>query len=228
MRRVAIIPAGGTGSRSGYSLPKQFLKINGKEMIIYTLEIFQRSSLVDAIAVAVHPKYFMRMKKLKIKYGITKLKNIVEGGGERQDSVFNALSSLELKGSDLVIVHDAARPMLPVNVLNRAIRSAQTKGNALVCIKAGDTLLKSSENSFKYIDRSEIYYVQTPQIFRFDELTKGMKLAYKKGFIGTDESSIMHFAGYKIFKTEGSHLNFKITTADDIKILKKLTKTSSK
>jgi 2-C-methyl-D-erythritol 4-phosphate cytidylyltransferase len=228
MKRVAIIPAGGTGSRSGYSLPKQFLKINGKEMIIYTLEVFQRSSLVDAIVVAVHPQYISRMKKLKSKFGITKLKNIVEGGAERQDSVFNALSSLELNKSDIIIVHDAARPLLPQKVLNNAIRTAQQNGNALVCIKASDTLLKSSVNSFEYIDRSEIYYVQTPQIFRYEDLMQGMKLALHKGFKGTDESSIMHFAGHKIFKAEGSHLNFKITTADDIKILKELTKISSK
>jgi 2-C-methyl-D-erythritol 4-phosphate cytidylyltransferase len=228
MKRVAIIPAGGTGSRSGYSLPKQFLKINGKELIIYTLEVFQRSSLVDAIVVAVHPQYISRMNKLKSKFGITKLKNIVEGGAERQDSVFNALSSLELNKSDIIIVHDAARPLLPQKVLNNAIRTAQQNGNALVCIKASDTLLKSSVNSFEYIDRSEIYYVQTPQIFRYEDLMQGMKLALHKGFKGTDESSIMYFAGHKIFKAEGSHLNFKITTADDIKILKELTKISSK
>jgi 2-C-methyl-D-erythritol 4-phosphate cytidylyltransferase len=228
MKRVAIIPAGGTGSRSGYSLPKQFLKINGKEMIIYTLEVFQRSSLVDAIVVAVHPQYISRMKKLKSKFGITKLKNIVEGGAERQDSVFNALSSLELNKSDIIIVHDAARPLLPQKVLNNAIRTAQQNGNALVCIKASDTLLKSSVNSFEYIDRSEIYYVQTPQIFRYEDLMQGMKLALHKEFKGTDESSIMHFAGFKIFKVDGSHLNFKITTADDLKILKQLTKTKSK
>jgi 2-C-methyl-D-erythritol 4-phosphate cytidylyltransferase len=125
-------------------------------------------------------------------------------------------------------VHDAARPLLPLKVLNNAIHSAQKDGNALVCVKASDTLLKSSDKTFEYIDRSEIYYIQTPQIFRFKDLSNGMTLAYKKGLNGTDESSIMYAAGYKIYKAEGSHLNFKVTTADDIKILKQLTKISAK
>lgn len=228
MRTVAIIPAGGSGSRSGYSVPKQFLKINGKELIAYTLEVFQKSKLINEIVVAVHSNFFDKMKKIKNKYGITKLKNIVEGGGERQDSVFNALSSLKLNATDLVVVHDAARPLLPQSVLTEAIKTAKAKGNALVCIKASDTLLKSSEKEFKYLDRSEIFYVQTPQIFQFGDLVIGFNKAYKHSFKGTDESSIMHFAGAKIFITPGSILNYKITTQDDIKILKQLTKSLSR
>lgn len=228
MRCAAIIPAGGTGSRSGYSLPKQFLKIHGKELIIYTLEIFERSSLVHSVTVAVHPDYNRLMKRLAEKYKLKKLNNIVDGGSERQDSVFNALSSLSLHNNDLIAVHDAARPLLPIKTLNNAINLANKNGNALVCIKASDTLIKTKKSNLEYLDRDSIFYVQTPQIFRYDDLFKAMKLAYNKKFKGTDESSIMNFAGHKINLAEGSLLNFKVTTPEDILLFKKLAAINSK
>jgi 2-C-methyl-D-erythritol 4-phosphate cytidylyltransferase len=224
MKTIAIIPAGGSGTRSKTEIPKQYLKFSGKELIAYTLEVFQKNHLIDEIIVSAKPAYFDHIKKLKKKYKLTKLSKIVEGGKERQDSVYNALKSIKVNENDLIAVHDAARPLLPENVLTNAIRTAKEKGNAIVCIKAKDTLLKGDTVVKKYIDRNEIYYAQTPQVFKYGDLMKAMTKAYKKNFIGTDESMLIRDIGLKINIVEGSMLNFKVTTKEDIEITRKLLK----
>jgi len=222
MKTFAIIPAGGKGLRSGAAAPKQYLKFKGKELIVYTLETFQKNKLVNEIIVAAHPSYFPVLERLKKKYKLTKLKQIVAGGKERQDSVYNALQSIKAEKKDLVIVHDAARPLLPQQVLTNAIKTAEKKGNALVCVKAGDTIIKGNDTVHSYIDRNQIYYVQTPQIFTFGVLQNAMEKAQKEHFDGTDESMLVKRLKKKIYISEGSLLNFKVTTNSDIELLKKL------
>jgi len=224
MHVYAIIPAGGKGKRSGVKTPKQYLKIGGKELIVYALLVFQKNKLVDEIIISAEPEYFDLLIRLKKKYRLTKISTIVEGGAERQDSVFNALNSLKANPTDLVIVHDAARALLPQNVLTNAISTAKKKGNALVCIKAKDTLIKGKETVSSYLNRDEIYYVQTPQIFKYNDLMKAMNKAYKESFLGTDESMLVSRTGKKINIVEGSVLNFKITTKEDLGMFKKLAK----
>ncbi len=190
VRVIAIIPAGGKGKRSGTETPKQYLKFHGKELIAYTLEVFQKNNLVDEIIISAEPTYFSLLEEIKKKFKLTKISKIVEGGEERQDSVYNALKAIKANDDDLIAVHDAARPLLPDNILTKAINTAKEKGNALVCLKARDTLLKGDQVVKEYVDRSEIYYVQTPQIFRYKDLKNAMKKAYEKNFIGTDESML--------------------------------------
>ncbi len=223
MKTYVIIPAGGRGKRGGTSTPKQYIRFHGKELIVYTLEVFQRNNLVDEIIVAAEPPYFSLLNKITKDYNLTKISQVIEGGEERQDSVNNALKEIKADDSDLIAVHDAARPMLSDSVLTKAINSAKEKGNALVCLKARDTLLKGEQIVKEYVDRSEIYYVQTPQIFRYKDLKKAMKKAYEKNFIGTDESMLIKEMGIDINIVEGSMLNFKVTTMTDIEIFEKLT-----
>ena len=222
MKTFAIIPAGGKGKRGGTETPKQYLRFHGKELIVYTLQIFQNNNLVDEIIVSAEPAYFSLLEEIKRKFQLTKVTKIVEGGEERQDSVYNALKAIKVSDNDLVVVHDAARPLLPENILTKAIKTAKEKGNALVCLKAGDTLLKGDKIVKEYIDRSEIYYVQTPQIFNYRDLMNAMKKAYEKNFIGTDESMLIRELGIDINIVEGSMLNFKVTTATDIEMFEKL------
>lgn len=223
MKIFAIIPAGGKGTRSGFSIPKQYIKIHGKELIVYTLEIFQKNKLIDEIIVPADPAYFKLLHRLKKKYNLSKITGIVEGGKERQDSVFNGLLSISAEKNDLIAVHDAARALLPQKILTNAIEKAEKSGNALVCIKAKDTLLKGNNSADIYIDRNGINYVQTPQIFKYSDLLKAMKFAYNEGFYGTDESMLVNRINKKIHLAEGSMYNFKITTAEDLEIFKKLT-----
>ena len=224
MKTFVIIPAGGKGKRGGTTTPKQYIRFHGKELIVYTLEVFQKNNLVDEIIVAAEPPYFSLLNKIAKDYNLTKISQIVEGGEERQDSVHNALKSIKADDSDLIAVHDAARPLLPESILTKAINTAKEKGNALVCIKARDTLLKGDQTVKEYVDRSEIYYVQTPQIFRYKDLKKAMKKAYEKNFIGTDESMLIKELGIgiDIYIIEGSMLNFKVTTMTDIEMFEKL------
>jgi len=223
MKTYVIIPAGGKGKRGGTSTPKQYIRFHGKELIVYTLEIFQKNNLVDEIIIAAEPPYISLLKKITKDNNLIKVSKIVEGGDERQDSVNNALKAIKAEDGDLVAVHDAARPMLSDTILTKAINTAKEKGNALVCLKARDTLLKGDHIVKEYVDRSEIYYVQTPQIFRYKDLKKAMKKAYEKKFIGTDESMLVKDLGIDINIVEGSMLNFKVTTMTDIEMFEKLT-----
>ena len=223
MKTFVIVPAGGKGKRGGTETPKQYLRFHGKELIAYTLEVFQRNNLVDEIIISAEPHYFLLLEEIKKKFNLTKISKIVEGGEERQDSVYNALKFIKANDDDLIAVHDAARPLLPDDILTKAINTAKEKGNALVCLKARDTLLKGDQIVKEYVDRSEIYYVQTPQIFRYKDLKKAMKKAYEKNFIGTDESMLIKELGIDINIVEGSMLNFKVTTMTDIEMFEKLT-----
>lgn len=224
MKVFAVIPAGGKGKRSGFSVPKQYVKVEGKEIIVYTLEVFQKSRLVNEIIIAAEKEYFDLILKLKNKYSITKLKTIVEGGKERQDSVFNCLSALSADKKDLIAVHDAARPLLPKHILENGIKHGLKNGSALIATKAKDTMVKGDKFVDEYIDRNEIYNVQTPQIFNYGDLFSAMKKAYKENFAGTDESMLIKNYGKKIHLVEGSALNFKITTKEDLELFKKIVK----
>jgi len=223
MKTYVIIPAGGKGKRGGTETPKQYIRFHGKELIVYTLEVFQKNNLVDEIIIAAEPPYFSLLNKIAKDYNLTKITQLIEGGDERQDSVNNALKAIKADESDLIAVHDAARPLLSDSILTKAINTAKEKGNALVCLKARDTLLKGDQIVKEYVDRSEMYYVQTPQIFRHKDLKKAMKKAYEKNFIGTDESMLIKEIGIDINIVEGSMLNFKVTTMTDIEIFEKLT-----
>ena len=222
MRTYVIIPAGGKGIRSGSATPKQYRKFKGKELIVYSLETFQKNKLVNEIIISAEPAYFSLLIRLKRKYKLTKLKTIVKGGKKRQDSVYNGLKAISAKKNDLVAIHDAARPLLPANILTDAINTAKKRGNALVCIKAGDTLVKGTHSVKKYIDRKNVHYVQTPQIFKYSDLKKAMEKAFAENFYGTDESMLIKRIGKSINIVEGSFLNFKITTKSDFDVLKRL------
>jgi len=222
MNCIAIIPAGGKGFRSGFSTPKQYLKVNGKEIIVYTLQTFQKNKLINKIIVAAEPEYFSLFLKLVKKYKLSKVKLIVEGGSTRQHSVFNAVLASDADDNDLIVVHDAARALLSDAVLTNAILSAKKNGNALVCINAKDTLIKGKKFVNEYLNRDEVYYVQTPQIFTYNDLYKALVKAEKENFVGTDESMLVTKLGKKVNIVEGSVFNFKITTKEDVELFRKL------
>lgn len=226
MKIFTIIPSGGTGKRASSSLPKQYLQFNGKELIAYTLEVFQNCSMIDEIIISAQKDFLKLLEEIKEKYFFTKLTRIVEGGEERQYSVFNALQSLNASDEDLIIVHDAVRPLLPQDVLMNAIETAKQFGSAVVAIKAKDTLIQGNDSIISYVDRKEYYYAQTPQIFKYKILLEAMKKAEEENFLGTDESMLVHRMGNEIKIVDGSSLNFKITNKDDIKLFQIITEHS--
>jgi 2-C-methyl-D-erythritol 4-phosphate cytidylyltransferase len=224
MSCIAIIPAAGKGLRSGLATPKQYLKVNGKEIIVYTLQTFQKNKLINKIIIAAETEYFSLLIKLVKKYKLSKVKLIVEGGSTRQQSVYNAVLSSDANDNDLLVVHDAARALIPNDILKNAIISAKKNGNALVCIKVKDTLIKGKKTVDKYLNRDEVYYVQTPQIFKYRDLQRALSKADKEKFIGTDESMLVKRLGKKVHIVEGSVFNFKITTKEDVEMFRKLIK----
>ena len=223
MNTLAIIPASGKGIRSGFSVPKQYLKFKEKELIVYTLEVFEQNDLIDEIIISVEEAYINLLHELKVKYNLKKLSKIVKGGKERQDSVFNALISIgSLSQEIMIVVHDAVRPLLPQHILSNAIKTAKQKGNALVCMKAKDTLATGKNVVESFLDRDKTYYVQTPQIFPYRVLLRAMKNARAKNILGTDESMLVKEIGENVNIVEGSVYNFKVTSTDDIDMFEKL------
>ncbi len=220
MRTYAIIPSGGIGKRLNSSLPKQYVKINGKELIAYTLEIFQKCKLIDEIIISAQPEFFSLLEEIKSTFNISKLSKIVEGGKERQDSVFNALKSIDASDSDIIAVHDAARPLLPNKVLEAALLTAKKFDNVIVATKTTDTLISGEKFVNGYLDRNSTFHVQTPQISKYKILLDAMKSAYDDNFIGTDESILLYRTSNKIKILEGSSLNFKVTTQSDLDLFK--------
>ncbi len=224
MKRFAIIPAGGVGRRIGSNIPKQFIRINSREVIAYTLSIFDNCESIDAIAVAVSKEYFPLMNKIIGENSFKKKIIISEGGKTRQDSVFSAIASVNPDAEDYVCVHDAARPFLSLEILKDAILTAGEKGNAVVALKARDTLAEVNSGNIvrNYPERDKVFYVQTPQIFRFDIFEKAIKFAVKNNFQGTDESMLVFKIGEKINLVEGELQNFKITTKEDLELARKI------
>ena len=224
MKTYVIIPSGGLGKRTNAPLPKQYLQFHGKELIAYTLQVFQSSNQVDEIVVAAQSKFFPLLESIKTNFGLTKFTCLVEGGEERQHSVNNALRSLNAKDDDIVVVHDAVRPLLTKEIIYESIQTAKKYGGAVVALKAKDTLFNGDDSVVCYVDRSQIYYAQTPQTFRYGILMDAMKRAKEENYIGTDESMLVHRAGHEVKIVNGSSLNFKVTTDEDIKLLSMILK----
>jgi 2-C-methyl-D-erythritol 4-phosphate cytidylyltransferase len=224
MKVFAVIPSGGIGKRTSYSIPKQYIQINGKEIIAYTLEVLQKCGMVDHIIIAAQKEYFNLIEDIKQKYHLTKLLKPVEGGSERQFSVFNAVKSIDANSDDIILIHDAVRPFISENILESSIRTANEFGGAVVAIKAKDTLMKGNDEVVSYLDRSETYYVQTPQVFKYGIFIDSMKKAEQNNFIGTDESMLVFNAGYKVKIVPGSSFNFKITCDEDLLLFETISK----
>lgn len=224
MKVIAIIPSGGKGARMGESLPKQYHLIEGKELISYTLDVFQNNHLIDEMIIPAQRDYFPLLENIKKTNHFSKITKVVEGGAERQDSVYNAVMAADAKDDDIIVIHDAARPLLSQSILNEAVNSAKTFDNILVSISARDTLVKGDENVHSYIDRTGVFYAQTPQVFRYCVLKESLEKAMNENFYGTDESMLVVKAGYKVKMIEGSLLNFKITTRDDLQLFTTLLK----
>jgi 2-C-methyl-D-erythritol 4-phosphate cytidylyltransferase len=218
MKFYVIIPASGSGVRYGSKLPKQFIRIDGKEIIAYTLQKFNSLKSVDSIVIATQKKYINKLRKLVRENKFYKVCNIVEGGKTRHDSVLNGLKALRPDKNDFIIVHDAVRPFITVKKIRELMKEVKDCNAVIPGLRINDTTKKVSRNNIilKTIPRENLWIVQTPQLFRYDILKKAFKKADENKFKGTDESSIVEYAGYKVKIIEGEKTNVKITTKEDI------------
>ncbi|GAA0093401.1 2-C-methyl-D-erythritol 4-phosphate cytidylyltransferase [Paraclostridium bifermentans] len=212
-----VIVAAGTGSRMKKDINKQFIKLNNKEIVAHTIDKFYNSENIDDIVVVIREdeeEYFN--KNIKEKYGFTNIK-VAHGGNERQDSVFNGIKMLK-KECDVVLIHDGARPFVTDDIIKRSINKANEHNAIVVGVKVKDTIKVVSDNG-NIVDtpnRSYLWAVQTPQVFKYDIITKAYEDAYNNNYYGTDDAMLVERIGYNVKMIEGSYNNIKITTQEDL------------
>ena len=229
---IARIFAGGTGERlATESIPKQFIDIDGKPLIIHTLLNFQNHKEIDKIYISILPEYLKHMENLVKNYEISKVKGITNGGKTAQDSIFNAwnCASKENPKDSVVLIHDGVRPILTDEVISRNIESVKIFGSAITCIPAHETILvsKNGETPDNVPFRREIYKGQAPQSFYLGEIIAAHEQIRKrpqKYENMIDSCTIYHTLGKKTRLVEGNFGNIKITTPEDVYILHGLLK----
>lgn len=227
MKVFAILPAAGLGTRmasgtSAPNAPKQFLTIAGLPVLIHSLKAFSAVSRVAQIIVAVRKNEIARTEAQIAEYKLTKVR-VVEGGDNRQHSVANALAALNAADDDVVLVHDAVRPLIDPATIERTIDCVEKHGAAIVALPAVDTIKQVERTAAgaiitSTIPRERIVQAQTPQGFRFGLMQKALAEAESDGFLGTDEASILERAGIEVAVVMGSPRNFKITQPGDLEL----------
>ncbi|MFD2871156.1 2-C-methyl-D-erythritol 4-phosphate cytidylyltransferase [Mucilaginibacter ximonensis] len=220
--KYAIIVAGGSGTRMGAAIPKQFLLLNGLPVLMHTLLAFQNSrSKPDLILVlpAAYHEYWVELCK---KHNFEIAHQLVSGGETRFHSVKNGLDLISADEPSLIAVQDAVRPMTSAEIIDAAYLSAAQYGNGVVAVKSRDSIRQLKNNTSVALTRDEIYLVQTPQTFQSAQLKKAYEQAYTPKF--TDDASVVEAMGQLIHLVDGSHKNIKITFPEDIAIMELLIK----
>ncbi len=219
LHRYLLVVAGGRGLRMGSSVPKQFLLLFGKPMIFHTINRFLEYDPGIELIIVLPRDSTSVWEELCIKHGFDHDHNIVIGGEERYNSVQNGLSLIRQKS--LVAVHDAVRPLVSIDTIDRCFLTAEKKGNAVPFIKPSESIreiLSATRN--RVLSREMIALIQTPQVFRSEILLAAYGKSFQPGF--TDDASVVEAAGHKINLVEGNAENIKITTAEDLIVAESL------
>ncbi|MDQ0999911.1 2-C-methyl-D-erythritol 4-phosphate cytidylyltransferase [Neobacillus niacini] len=215
MAYQVIIPAAGQGKRMGAGKNKLLLELNNIPVLIHTLKVFDEDELCNGIILAVNPLDTAEFKSLLNKYKVKKVLDLVPGGKERQDSIYNALKTV--KNDGIILVHDAARPFILKEHIHRLLVTAQETGAAIIGVPAKDTMKTVRDDMvMATVERSSLWAVQTPQAFRFSVLFKAYEQAEKENFIGTDDSSLVERISHPVTMVEGDYDNIKLTTKEDL------------
>ncbi|MEZ5046846.1 MAG: 2-C-methyl-D-erythritol 4-phosphate cytidylyltransferase [Chitinophagaceae bacterium] len=207
----AIILAGGKGQRMESDRPKQFMLLQGRPVIVYSIDCFLRFQK-DIQLIIVHPSEFEQEIRLMLnKYFPSNNFKFIEGGDTRFQSVKQGLKCVEKEG--IVFIHDAARPFIDSHLLNRCLEQALHHGNAIPAIRVKDSLRKTHRKGSEAVDRNLFLVIQTPQTFQYNILQKSFEQTESTSF--TDDASVIEKAGYTIHIVEGLEKNIKITTPFD-------------
>jgi len=227
MQVFAILPAAGLGTRMAASAPKQFLSLDGVPILIHSLRAFAAVPSVTAIYVAVRKAEMERVEaqiaEFGAGYGFAGRVHVVEGGDNRQESVANALAALPAGKNDIVLVHDAVRPLIDTVTIERTIDAVAEHGAAIVGMPAVDTIKQVERTAHgalitATIPREFVVLAQTPQGFRYGLLQSAFAEATADGFVGTDEASVVERAGHAVAVVPGSPVNLKITQPGDLEL----------
>ncbi|MCQ2093548.1 MAG: 2-C-methyl-D-erythritol 4-phosphate cytidylyltransferase [Bacteroidaceae bacterium] len=226
---IAIIIAGGIGNRMGQDIPKQFINVYDKPILIYTLESFQRHPKVDAIEVVCLEGWEMMVQAYANQYNLTKLKWIVTGGKSAQESIRNGVYYLKDKccDDDIVIIHDGIRPLVEASVLTDVVEKASIYGNAVTSMPYNEQIFvmdATDENTTtKYVPRDTLRRVSTPQAYMYKLLDEKYHEAFKReiGIYGSSYTNTMMVdLGVRLYFASGSDRNIKLTTKDDLELFK--------
>jgi len=227
MQVFAILPAAGLGTRMAGPQPKQFLALDGLPILIHSLRAFASVERITAIYVAVRKTEIDRTESQIAQFGgpynLAARVRVVEGGDHRQQSVSHALAALPAEPDDIVLVHDAVRPLIDADTINRTIDAALQFGAAIVGLPAVDTIKQVERTAHgalitATIPREFVVLAQTPQGFRYGLLQSALSDAEADGFIGTDEASVLERAGHPVAVVHGSQVNLKITQPGDLEL----------
>jgi len=202
----------------GEPINKQYLLLDGKPILAHTLDLFQEADFIDEIFVVV-PTDELEYCRVHVveKYGIGKVKQIVAGGAQRQNSVLNGLRAVDCNEDDVILIHDGVRPFVPLSVVQRSIDMALEYDGALVAVPVKDTV-KVIKDAFVAATppRETLWLAQTPQTFRYKVIRAAHEQAEMEGFSGTDDASLLERIGGKVHVVIGDYRNIKITTPEDL------------
>ncbi|KMJ56763.1 2-C-methyl-D-erythritol 4-phosphate cytidylyltransferase [Bacillus sp. LL01] len=220
MKYQVIILAAGQGKRMKAGKNKQFIELQGKPVIIHTLNVFEADPDCEQIKLVINDKEKDIFKELLTLFPIKKVKEIVPGGEERQDSVYNGLNSIT--SADIVLVHDGARPFISHKVIHNLVETASKEGAAIVGVPVKDTIKRVSKESIveETVERSSLWSIQTPQAFRYPILKEAHEKAKMENYLGTDEASLVERINVPVHIVEGEYENFKLTTPEDLILAK--------
>jgi len=219
-RTAAVVPAAGRGLRMGGATPKQFLTLGGLPILVHALRVLEESPAVMEIILtvpAVDREYCLN--DIVARYKFHKITKVVPGGEQRQDSVRHGLAQLD-QDMDMVLVHDAVRPFLTVNMVTGVIDAAAKHGAAVVAIPLRDTIKRVDADGLieSTVDRSHLWSAQTPQAFQRSLLQAAHRKAHLENYHATDDAQLMEWLGHRVAIVEGSGENIKITRPEDLGI----------
>ena len=228
MKTIAIIAAGGQGKRiiatdSERKLPKQFLMLRDKPVLAHTVDKFERCELVDEIVVAVPEDYLGYCSQAIVdKYSFRKVRKVICGGKERQDSVHLGLKACP-NNTSIVVIHDGVRPLISVDRISESIKMCQEKKAVVVAVPVEETIKRVEQgNIVTTLDRSKLWLTQTPQTFEYKLISDAYEKARENNFEGTDDSVLVERLGHEVTILEGDYKNIKITTMEDLHAAEKL------
>ncbi|KIX91282.1 2-C-methyl-D-erythritol 4-phosphate cytidylyltransferase [Staphylococcus microti] len=210
-----IIPAAGKGTRMGRTYNKLFIEIEQQTIIEHTVRVFQQDPACEGIYLAVQPEDRERLMTLLARFD--KVKKFVTGGRERQESIHKVIDDLDLAANEVVLVHDGARPFVTQSTIRTLADAINQHGAAVVGVKAKDTI-KVVRDQFvtETLDRQYLWQVQTPQGATYEVLKGAYDKAQANDIVGTDDASLLEYAGHSVFMVEGNYDNIKVTTEEDL------------
>jgi 2-C-methyl-D-erythritol 4-phosphate cytidylyltransferase len=214
----AVVAAAGKGTRMNMDINKQYIEVCGIPVLSRTLLVFEECELIDDVVVVVNNNDIFYVKQNIVEaYDLKKVKLLVAGGAQRQNSVYNGLLQLN-KETDVVVIHDGARPFIDNKIIAECIEAALEYGVSTVAVPVKDTIKSSEDGGYvnETLERSKLWAVQTPQAFKYDVLISAHNRAAQDGFTGTDDTVLAERLGYKTRLVMGSYNNIKITTKEDL------------